>query len=556
MNNLFIFRRSNGIVRLHQYLGDSTKVVVPSEYKGYPIDIIRQDCFYDSYNGDEIQEIILPDSIYLIENYAFCGCLALEKITLPQELELIKSFAFGECENLKEITLPKSVEKLGTCCFYGCSSLTKIIALNEDIILGKDAIPWGLPLEEVSFHLIPKLDFLYQIKLITNLLNKWDNLTKKEHKEIITFINRKQNLKKHLLLYSDNDIIVLLIGEKIKITLMSLNEYLEFYIEKANTIIIAVLLEYKEKNFTKKQVEDIKDRKELVDIGFEFPTFGEFKHDWRFTKRDNKIVIYGYKGLAKKQTIPVTLNDNTPIVKIAKNDNTDFTKLEVLVIEAQITEIEYLSFANCVELKEIILPESLVDIGRYVFKDCRSLTEIILPESVQNIKDYTFKYCTSLKKINMPKNLSWIGDEAFKNCKALEQIILPPNLQYIDEGAFSGCENLKEISIPKSVAELGRKLFKGCTNLKKVEILGTIQEIEILTFANCTNLKEIILPNTLISINEWAFENCTSLEELTIPASVSSISYGVFDGCISLKQVNFLGEVPPLGICDFIINKV
>ncbi|MFI3201100.1 MAG: leucine-rich repeat domain-containing protein, partial [Eubacteriales bacterium] len=88
-----------------KYLGSDTKVVIPSEIESYPV-ISMVDTFT---NREEMEEIILPNSL---ENISY-GC-------------------FRNCKNIKTFEIPKTLQKIGTEAFSGCTSLEEIILPQDD----------------------------------------------------------------------------------------------------------------------------------------------------------------------------------------------------------------------------------------------------------------------------------------------------------------------------------------------------------------------------------------------------------------------------------------
>lgn len=541
MKNLFRLRERDGMVFLTSYIGDEEIVTIPDDYKGKPVRGISRNCFNKCEQEvlRKIKEIILPDTIVLIERYAFSGCVALEKIVLPKKLRFLKQYAFYNCSNLTEITLHENIEQIGQYCFFGCSSLNKITYFGEKINLSETAIRWGLPLEDVSLNFLTLLDLRYQTRIVKNKLQKFSTFSKEEQKQLISFINRKPNLKKAMFSDCDSNIIDLLLDNKVKINLVLLNDFIQYHIEKQNTPVTAILLEHKEKNYTKKDAEVVNERKELVEIGFEMPTFTELRHDWSFAKRDDEIIIYSYKGISSKQTLPATLSDGTPISRIKITDNSDFSTLEHLTIEAQLIYIESYTFYKCQNLISVILPESLIDIGGRAFYDCIRLTEIKLPEKLKSISFSAFCNCSSLKEITLPKSLGRISESAFNNCTSLKDVIIPENVTYICDYAFRMCESFHEMVIPEKVKDLGYAVFSDCKNLKKVEILSNIKILPQSFFEDCVNLEEVILPDSITEIDKFAFCGCKNLKKVNVPAKLKFVCYNAFMYCDLFDKSEF-----------------
>ena len=94
----------------------------------------------DAFSGcDEIEEIILPDSVEKIGKNAFKGCKNLKKIVLPGSIKKIGGNAFEDCDQLEEIVLPASIEKIGKNTFKGCKNLKKIILPGSIKKIGENA---------------------------------------------------------------------------------------------------------------------------------------------------------------------------------------------------------------------------------------------------------------------------------------------------------------------------------------------------------------------------------------------------------------------------------
>lgn len=71
-------------------------------------------------------QVIIPNSINVIKNYAFGSCSSLTKISIPSGVKTIPNGCFNLCEKLLDVSIPSSLENISYHAFYGCSSLTKI----------------------------------------------------------------------------------------------------------------------------------------------------------------------------------------------------------------------------------------------------------------------------------------------------------------------------------------------------------------------------------------------------------------------------------------------
>ena len=81
-----------------------------------------------------LEFISLPDSLTVIEGAAFAGCVSVNKLIFSDTslLKKIGDHAFRGCRNLKEVYLPDSVEYVGISAFRDCVSLEQI-SVSEKI---------------------------------------------------------------------------------------------------------------------------------------------------------------------------------------------------------------------------------------------------------------------------------------------------------------------------------------------------------------------------------------------------------------------------------------
>ena len=87
-------------------------------------------------NGEEVKDLIIPNSVTSIGNYTFQGYSGLPSVTIPNSVTSIGNFAFSFCNNLASVTIPNSVTWIGEYAFSYCSGLTSIIIPNSVTSIG------------------------------------------------------------------------------------------------------------------------------------------------------------------------------------------------------------------------------------------------------------------------------------------------------------------------------------------------------------------------------------------------------------------------------------
>ena len=80
--------------------------------------------------GNKATDIVIPDSVSSIRNYAFSGYTSLESIEIPDSVTSIGSSAFRNCISLTSITIPDSVTSIGYDAFFNCTSLESVYIID------------------------------------------------------------------------------------------------------------------------------------------------------------------------------------------------------------------------------------------------------------------------------------------------------------------------------------------------------------------------------------------------------------------------------------------
>lgn len=100
-----------------------TNIVVPNLYEGYPVLYIDNLAFQ---GNEQIESIVLPETVFSIGSGAFYECTNLKEVTLPESLIRMGDKAFYGCTSLTSIELPGAMVETGQCTFEKCTALTTV----------------------------------------------------------------------------------------------------------------------------------------------------------------------------------------------------------------------------------------------------------------------------------------------------------------------------------------------------------------------------------------------------------------------------------------------
>lgn len=123
------------------YMDTSGKKINGAAFEGVRIDklLITESFTASDYSvsktskgaleGAEISEIVFETGISTIPSNAF-RATNITEIVIPDTVTYIGNYAFYQCKDLKKVVLTDSVKELGVSAFYGCAALSDIDATH------------------------------------------------------------------------------------------------------------------------------------------------------------------------------------------------------------------------------------------------------------------------------------------------------------------------------------------------------------------------------------------------------------------------------------------
>ena len=429
-----------------------------------------------------LEVLTVPYGITHIPMYTFSGCDGLTRISLPETLTRIEDHAFDWCENLIEIHLPNNVTHIGEWAFYYCSRLEKVTFSNQLTSIGANA-----------FFLCQSLTELYIPNSVMEIGHRcfYQNRLKK-----VTLPGRFSNWLVEMRLIGDTE--------------------LEFYGEIPPT------------------PED----------PFAFLTPQEEEAPDTFTPIDKKIVTVsdGVTVINDKEysndfaLTEVYLPDS--VTGIGDLAFAQCRQLNKVHLPKGLTNIGTEAFDFCIALSDISIPSTVSHIGRGAFRAC-GISKLTLDAQIAEIDQLTFYHCSNLAEVNISCNVTRLGRAAFSSCEKLKKIVLPDSLVEIGESAFSRCDSLTSITLPNSVIEIGIEAFCKCKSLSSISFPESVTTIGNDAFACCQSLTEIEIPATVRHIGDDAFACCENLKRVWISSNFKNDIDRIFSDC-QLESIQFI----------------
>ena len=521
------------------------------------------------YNNEntEITNLVIPNGVTTINDYAFAGCSGLTSITIPSSVTSIGMCAFDDCTGLTSITIPKGVRTIGSSAFSGCSGLTSITLPSSVTTIGSSVFSGCSKLTSIT---IPS-----SVKSIgESAFWNCSSLTSVTIPSSVTTIDR------YAFAGCSGLTSIIIPGNVWKID--------DFAFSRCENLITVTIKSASivQNNYTNYTIESIfgSQVKKYI-LGDGITSIGEraFYMCENLTSINipKNITSIGSNAFDYCTSLKSVTIDSDAIMS---KEHTTKTNLSVL-FGAQVTDytignnvkkIGDLAFSGCSGLTSITLPSSVTTIGSSAFSGCSGLTSITIPEGVTTIGERAFSGCTGLTKVivsdiakwcsisfnsyssnplyyakhlysdenseitelAIPDGVTSIGYAAFSGCSGLTSVTIPESVTTIGGSAFSGCSGLTSITIPESVTTIGGSAFSGCSGLTSITIPEGVTSIDKYAFDDCSGLTSITIPNSVTSIGDWAFSGCSGLTSINIPSNVTSIYEHTFFFCKALTEVS------------------
>ena len=548
---------------------------------------------YDT-NNQEITDLVIPEDITSIGDYAFCRCEGLKSVTFHDNLTYLGANSFYSCTGLTNVEIPASIKTINEGAFMRCSNLATV------------TIPEGI--ETIGFNAFSHSG-LKTLTLPSTIRDMMQSFVSCEQLETLTLTDGITELDGSFY-YCHALKEVRIPGSIKKLSYQDFNSCnsLETVVFDEGVEEIAGFTDNpKLKNITipstVKKIGSLRNNPSLETIfipeGVEYlskfddctalkqiniPSTITYIGSFMNCNALEKVIVADLKSWCHaRHSVDGWYPPQQPSGMLylgTVEQNEPITKLE---IPEGTERVEAWAFEYLTSLTSVSIPSSVKILGGGTFYGCTNIEEIVLPEGLEQFGYKEFAGCTKLAKLTIPSTVIKIDQDAFVDVSALENIWCKayPNKLYWRDYAFNTfmpekatkfhvvnqtaweekypeakCTFVGDIEVESSMLTYNANAkidtfddftkFNGAYDLISHEFVdgkgtvtykGTVDGVGNQAFRNNTKLTSLEIPEGSTSIDEYAFDGCTSLTTMTIPASVTSIGRNAFSGCTGLTTL-------------------
>ena len=476
-----------------------------------------------------LTNVTIPDSVTVIGEYAFNRCLGLKNITLPSGVTCIDRYAFCYCPNLTEITIPNSVTSIGEFAFSSCYYLTGIVIPDSVTVIDSFAFYECASITSVTIGENVKSIGRYAFGSCNKIKDVYFSGSRSQWAEINIGIYN-DTLLNAAIHYGKED------------TSGALSDTVSYTYDKDTGVLtisgtgaIPTYVSASASPFAGREFSEIIIEEGITEIG-----------SYVFPNCDIGTL-----------STPITLDnvkDNAFAGSTADNIIVNYYLGEDGAFDVGETGNEMLADPSSFEeyVYEIVTDTITACYNGKTMGLTYSGTGAIPDYSTEN--PCTFAGTGEVHSIVFEEGITHIGDFMLFSCTGIESLTLPDSLESIGEYAFAFDKGLKTVTIGKNLTEIGLAAFTGCYSLEAFNVsadntafcsvdgvLYSKDRKELVLYPAGKEDTEFEIPAGTETLCAAAFAECDNLTKVTIPTSVTEIGEAVFNGMDALTDVYYLG---------------
>ena len=494
----------------------------------------------------------------------------LTNLVIPDGITSIADFAFSAYSGLESVTIPESVTSIGNNAFFVCPNLEKVYIT--------DIAKWC----GISFYSIYSNPLIYGAKLYLN----GEVLTNLVIPGSVTSIS-------NYAFGGCSSITAVTISDGVT----SISDHAFYNCSNLTSVTIPDGVT-SISDYTFSRCESLAS----VTIPDSVTSIGNYAFEFcsslaTITIPDSVTRIGNYAFDFCSSLATITIPDS--VTRIGYNAFEFCSSLAMITIPDSVIMIGYDAFSLCDNLESVYIAsiESWSNIlfdsweanplyyAEKLYLNGELVTNLVLPEGITTVKSYVFNNVKCIKSLVIPEGVLRIQSDAFRDCSEIETVTLPKSLVNINENAFSQCHAIKKVYYAGSEAEWNNILINsGNDNLKNAEIvygviadddgesgdnshgsylamgtLGTSQWVlfedgtaiingtgapeftDIPFYKHRDTVTSVKISDGITSIPEDMFYKCEKITKVIIPKSVKSIGDSAFWRCSDITEVYYGG---------------
>ncbi len=389
-------------------------------------------------NGQEIKDLVIPNSIADINNYAFIGGSEFTSVTFGDDVATIGNYAFKGCTGLTNLILGDAITQIGTEAFSGCTGVTNV-TLGNSIV----DIDYGV------FHDCTSLTSLTISKSVTyleNMIQNCPSLTSLKVESGNPVYDSREDCNA-IIETATNTLVVGCPTTVIPNTVTAIGDYAFQDCNGLTSIVIpnSVTSIGFESFFSCKDLTEVFIPNSVTSIG----AVADYNYNNDTTYTYNPFdYCSSLRTIIVESDNPIYDSRNNCNAIIETASNTLKCGCNATLIPNTVTAISDNAFLGS-GVTVIDIPNSVTTIGESAFGECRELTTIHIPNSVTTIGDYAFFACLDLKEVTIPNSVivtkQYTANQWFSHCWSLERVTLGSGIGYMG-ALFNDCPNIRSVT--------------------------------------------------------------------------------------------------------------